>query len=66
MKKFYVKLHTPKDRCGCRWSQYKVIEADTKTAIRKRYKGTGYGIEYIYTEDEVNNHPYGESIKSKF
>lgn len=60
--KYYVCLHTPKDRCGCRNTIYRIIEANTKTEIRKKYKGTGYGICYIWTEEEVEKLPGRDTI----
>ena len=62
MNTYYVSLRTPKDRCGCRGTAYKVIEADNKTAIRNKYKGTGYGINYIWSEKELNELPKKDVI----
>lgn len=62
MNKYYVSLRTPKDRCGCRGTVIRVVEANNKTAIRNKYKGTGYGIQYIWTEEELNALPKRDEI----
>lgn len=59
MKYYVMRKHSGK--CGCSSITWTIMEADSKAAIRRCYKG-GWGgtVKLIYSETEVENLPQKE------
>lgn len=53
MKTFYY-IIASKDRMGNKRESYRKAEATSKADIKRRYRGTGLTVGYIWTEEELN------------